>query len=198
MSEWIGYIGALGLGAVLADIVRGVINWFMHKRQLSDEIKKSVILKKLQVSEDAMACLQSVIDELMQLKWICQVEKDIPTNYLEWGRNLEEHLKILYPEVQSKLNRLCTYYDFSSLEIQYDIYHKMEEFNKDVAELSLYCQNVHESEMTGGHATRVIVGDAIKMKEPIMKRLGESVQVVIDYAEDMQKLVRKEVCEYCR
>ena len=59
MNDWINILGLLGLGAVLAELARGVMSIFMHKRQWSDEIKKTVILKKLQVSEDAMACIQS-------------------------------------------------------------------------------------------------------------------------------------------
>lgn len=86
MGDWMNFIGAFGIGAVATAIAQGLINLFLQKQQWSDEIKKTVILKKLQVSEDAMACLQSIIDELMQLKLICQVEKDIPDNYLEWCR----------------------------------------------------------------------------------------------------------------
>ena len=88
MNDYINILGLLGLGVVITELARGIINWFMHKRQWSDEIKKTVIIKKLQVSEDAMACLQSLEDELMQLKMICDVENDIPTIYLEWGAKL--------------------------------------------------------------------------------------------------------------
>lgn len=199
MSEWIGYIGAFGLGAVMTEMVRGAFGWFMHKRQWSDEIKKTVIMKKLQVSEDAMACLQSCEDELMQLKMICDLENDIPTNYLEWGRNLEEHMKALYPEIQSKLNRLCTYYDFSELEAKYDIYRKMEELNKDIAELSLYCQHIYEADMmSGGRKIRVMEGGVHEMKDPLMARLRQSIPEIIKYAEEMQKIVRKEINGYCK
>ena len=88
MSDWLNILGQLGLGALLGIGLKGFIDFLMHKRQWSDEIKKTVIMKKLQVSEDAMACLRSCEDELMQLKMICDVENDIPTNYLEWGAKL--------------------------------------------------------------------------------------------------------------
>lgn len=199
MSEWINILGLLGLGAVLTELARGVMSMFMHKRQWSDEIKKTVIEKKLQVSEDAMACLQSAEDELMQLKMICDVESDIPTSYLEWGRNLEEHMKALYPEIQSKLNRLCTYYDFSDLEAKYDIYQKIEELNKDIAELSLYCQHIHESEMiNGGKKIRIMAGGVYEMIDPLMVRLRQSIPVIIQYAEEMQKIIRNEINGYCK
>ena len=184
---------------IITELARGAINWFMHERQWSDEIKKVVIMKKLQVSEDAMACLQSCIDELMQLKMICDIENDIPTNYLEWGRNLQEHMKSLYPEIQSKLNRLCTYYDFSELEAKHDIYRKMEELNKDIAELSLYCQHIHEAEMTNGvRKIRIMDGGVHEIKDPLMNRLRKSIPVIIQYAEDMQKIVRNEINGYCK
>lgn len=199
MQDWINILGLLGLGAVITDLARGAMNWFMHKRQWSDEIKKTVIMKKLQVSEDTMSCLQSLEDELMQLKMICDVENDIPDNYLEWGRNLEEHMKALYPEIQSKLNRLCTYYDFSELEAKYDLYRKMEELNKDVAELSLYCQHIHEGEMTNGvRKIRVMSGGVHEMKDPLMDRLRKSIPVIIQYAEEMHKIVRNEINGYCK
>ena len=199
MSDWINILGLLGLGAVITELARGAINWFMHERQWSDEIKKTVIMKKLQVSEDAMACLQSCIDELMQLKMICDIENDIPTNYLEWGRNLQEHMKSLYPEIQSKLNRLCTYYDFSDLETKHDIYRKMEELNKDIAELSLYCQHIHEAEMTNGvRKIRIMEGGTHEIKDPLMDRLRKSIPIIIQYAEDMQKIVRNEINGYCK
>ena len=197
MTDWINILGLLGLGAVLTELARGVMSMFMHKRQWSDEIKKTVIMKKLQVSEDAMACLQSCEDELMQLNMICDVENDIPTNYLEWGRNLEEHMKALYPEIQTKLNRLCTYYDFSKLEAKYDIYRKMEELNKDIAELSLYCQHIHEGDATNvGKRIRVMSGGVREMKDPLMYRLRKSIPIVLQYAEEMQKIVRNEINEY--
>lgn len=199
MNDWINILGLLGLGAVLTELARGIMSWFMHKRQWSDEIKKTVILKKLQASEDSMACLQSCEDELMQLKMICDVENDIPTSYLEWGRNLEVHMKALYPEIQSKLNRLCTYYDFSELEKKYDIYRKMEELNKDIAELSLYCQHIYEADMmSGGRKIRVMEGGAHEIKDPLMARLRQSIPVLIQYAEDMQKIVRNEIKGYCK
>lgn len=199
MIDWINILGLLGLGAVITELARGAINWFMHERQWSDEIKKTVIMKKLQVSEDAMTCLQSCIDELMQLKMICDIENDIPTNYLEWGRNLQEHMKSLYPEIQSKLNRLCTYYDFSEMEVKHDIYRKMEELNKDIAELSLYCQHIHEAEMTNGvRKIRIMDGGVHEIKDPLMNRLRKSIPVIIQYAEDMQKIVRNEINGYCK
>lgn len=196
MAEWLGYIGALGLGAVLADIVRGLINWFMHKRQWSDEIKKTVILKKLQVSEDAMACLQSVVDELMQLKLICQVEKDIPTNYLEWCQNLKEHMKALYPEVQTKLNRIGTYYDFSAIEKKHDLYRVLEGFNKHIAKLSIYSQHVYETE-GNAKGIRIISKDAGEI-EPIMEQLLKDINAIINYLEDVQAVVRKDIGQYCK
>lgn len=199
MSDWVNILGLLGLGAVITELARGVMSWFMHKRQWSDEIKKTVIMKKLQVSEDAMACLQSCEGELMQLKMICDVENDIPTSYLEWGRNLEEHMKALYLEIQSKLNRLCTYYDFSELEKKYDIYRKMEELNKDVAELSTYCQHIQEAEMTNGIGkVRIMKGGVHELKDPLMDRLRTSIPVFIQYAEEMQKIVRNEINGYCK
>jgi hypothetical protein len=196
MVEWMNYIGALGLGAVLADIVRGLINWFMHKRQWSDEIKKTVILKKLQVVEDAMACLQSIVDELMQLKLICKVEHDVPANYLEWCRNLEEHTKVLYPEVKSKLNRLGTYYDFSAIEKKHDIYRVLEGFNQHVAELSIYSQHVHTLE-GAAKPVRIISGGAGEI-EPIMARLLDDVDAIIAYAEGVQTVIRKDIGQYCK
>lgn len=196
MAEWLGYIGALGLGVVLADIVRGLINWLMHKRQWSDEIKKTVILKKLQVVEDAMACLQSIVDELMQLKLICQVEQDVPANYLEWCQNLKEHTKVLYPEVQTKLNRLGTYYDFSAIEKKYEIHRVMEEFNKHVAELSIYSQHVHTLEGTA-KPIRVISRGAGEI-EPIMAQLLKDLNAIISYAEDVQTIIRNDIGQYCK
>ena len=199
MQDWINILGLLGLGAVLTELARGVMSMFMHKRQWSDEIKKTVIMKKMQVSEDAMACLQSCEDELTQLKMICDVENDIPTSYLEWGRNLEEHMKALYPEIQSKLNRLCTYYDFSELEKKYDICRKMEELNKDVAELSLYCQHIHEAEMTNGVGkVRIMKSGVREMKDPLMERMKKSIPAIIQYAEEMQKIVRNEINGYSK
>lgn len=199
MQDWINILGLLGLGAVITELARGTINWFMHKRQWSDEIKKTVIMKKLQVSEDAMTCLQSCIDELMPLKMICDIDNDIPTNHLEWGRNLQEHIKALYPEIQSKLNRLCTYYDFSELDAKYEIYRKIDELYKDIAELSLYCQHIHEADMTNGvKKIRITEGGVHEMKNPLMARLRESIPLVIQYAEEMQKIVRNEINGYCK
>lgn len=196
MVEWIGYIGTLGLGAVLAVFVQELFKLLLHKRQWSDEIKKTVILKKLQVVEDAMACLQSIVDELMQLKLICQVEHDVPANYLEWCRNLEEHIKSLYPEVQTKLNRLGTYYDFSAIEKKHEIHRAMESFNKHVAELSIYSQHVHTLEGTA-KPIRVISEGAGDV-EPIMTQLLEDVSAIIDYAEDVQTVIRKDIASYCK
>lgn len=45
MQDWINILGILGLGAVLTELARGVLSWFMHKRQWSDEIKKTVIFR---------------------------------------------------------------------------------------------------------------------------------------------------------
>lgn len=196
MPEWINYIGAFGIGAVVTALAQGLINLFLHKRQWSDEIKKTVILKKLQVSEDAMECLQSVVDELMQLKLICQVEKDIPANYLEWCQNLKEHMKVLYPEVQTKLNRLGTYYDFSDIEKKHDIYRVLEGFNKHVAKLSIYSQHVHVAE---GNATgiRIITKEAGEI-EPIMAQLLEDLNTIISYAEDVQTVIRNDIGKYCK
>ena len=196
MNDWINILGLLGLGAVITELARGAINWFMHERQWSDEIKKTVIMKKLQVSEDAMTCLQSCIDELMQLKLICQVEHDVPANYLEWCRNLEEHIKSLYPEVQTKLNRLGTYYDFSAIEKKHEIHRAMESFNKHVAELSIYSQHVHTLE-GAAKPIRVISGGAGDV-EPIMTQLLEDVSAIIDYAEDVQAVIRKDIASYCK
>ena len=159
MVEWIGYIGTLGLGAVLAVFVQELFKLLLHKRQWSDEIKKTVILKKLQVSEDAMANLQSIVDELMQLKLICQVENDIPTAYIEWCRNIEERTKTLYSETQSKLNRLVVYYDLSAIDRKHKIYQVMERFNKHVAEMAIYSQHVLTPEGTS-KPIRVITGGA--------------------------------------
>lgn len=57
MSDWLNILGLLGLGAVLTEFARGVMSMFMHKRQWSDEIRKTVIMKKLHVSEDAYGML---------------------------------------------------------------------------------------------------------------------------------------------
>ena len=196
MEEWIGYIGTLGIGAFLTVLIQEIFKFRLHKRQWSDEIKKTVILKKLQVSEDAMACLQSIIDELMQLKLICQVEKDIPNNYLEWCQNLKEHMKNLYPEVQAKLNRLGTYYDLSAIEKRHDIYCVMERFNKHVAELSIYSQHVLIPEGTA-KPVRVITSEAGNI-ETIMAQLIEDLNVIIDYAEGVQEVIRKDIGQYCQ
>ena len=196
MQEWMNYIGAFGIGAVVTAIAQGLINLFLQKQQWSDEIKKTVILKKLQVVEDAMACLQSIVDELMQLKLICQVEHDVPANYLEWCRNLEEHIKSLYPEVQTKLNRLGTYYDFSAIEKKHEIHRAMESFNKHVAELSIYSQHVHTLE-GAAKPIRVISGGAGEI-EPIMAQLLEDANAIIDYAEDVQAVIRKDISSYCK
>lgn len=83
MADWMNFIGAFGIGAVVTAIAQGVINLFLQKQQWNDDIKKTVILKKLQVAEDAMACLQMIEDEMLQLKWICQLDEDIPSNYAE-------------------------------------------------------------------------------------------------------------------
>lgn len=196
MGDWMNFIGAFGIGAVATAIAQGLINLFLQKQQWSDEIKKTVILKKLQVSEDAMACLQSIIDELMQLKLICQVEKDIPDNYLEWCQNLKEHMKNLYPEVQAKLNRLGTYYDLSAIEKRHDIYCVMERFNKHVAELSIYSQHVLIPEGTA-KPVRVITSEAGNI-ETIMAQLIEDLNVIIDYAEGVQEVIRKDIGQYCQ
>ena len=197
MSEWIGYIGAFGLGAVMTEMVRGAFSLFMHKRQWSDEIKKTVIEKKLQVSEDAMACLQSFVDELIQIKFICQVEKDIPSNYLTWCQNLEEHMKALYPEVQSNVNRLCVYYDFSSIEEQFNIHRVMEDFNKDIRLFTDYSSRIVDSEPTSMGRIRLIEGNQGDIK-PLFERLGNSVQTIIDYVEATQSQIRDEIKSYCK
>ena len=57
MNDWINILGLLGLGAVITELARGAINWFMHERQWSDEIKKVVIMKKLQGIEEEDPCL---------------------------------------------------------------------------------------------------------------------------------------------
>ena len=196
MAEWMNYIGAFGIGAVVTAIAQGVINLFLQKQQWSNEIKKTVILKKLQVSEDAMACLQSIVDELMQLKLICQDEHEIPANYLEWCRNLEEHMKALYPEVQAKLTRLGTYYDFSAIEKKHDIHRVMEGFSKHVAELSIYSQHVH---VTGGNARAILIksGGAGEI-EPMLARISADTESIINYAEDVQAAIRKDVGQYCK
>ncbi len=196
MEEWIGYIGTLGIGAFLTVLIQEIFKFRLHKRQWSDEIKKTVILKKLQVSEDAMACLQSIIDELMQLKLICQVEKDIPDNYLERCQNLKDHMNTLYPEVQAKLNRLGTYYDLSPIEKRHDIYHAMESFNKHVAELSIYSQHVLISEGTTSKPIRIITGKTGNIKT--MAQLIEDLNAIIDYAEDVQTVIRKDIVKYCK
>lgn len=197
MAEWIGYIGALGLGAVLADIVRGVINWFMHKRQWSDEIKKTVILKKLQVAEDAMVCLQSIEDELMQLKWICQIDEDIPSNYVEWCQNLQEHIKELYPMVQMKLSKLGVYYDFSDVEKKYDVHRLMEEFNQDVVRFSVYAQSILDFDPTPKGQIRIYNGEKADIK-PVKERMGKSILVIIEYVEAVQTVIRKDISSYCK
>ena len=196
MVEWIGYIGTLGLGAVLAVFVQELFKLLLHKRQWSDEIKKTVILKKLQVSEDAMANLQSIVDELMQLKLICQVENDIPTAYIEWCRNIEERTKTLYSETQSKLNRLVVYYDLSAIDRKHKIYQVMERFNKHVAEMAIYSQHVLTPEGTS-KPIRVITGGAGEI-ESILKNLSEDVDSMISYAEDIQSVIRKDIGGYSK
>ena len=108
-------------------------------------------------------------------------------------------MKALYPEIQSKLNRLCTYYDISELEAKCDIYRKMEKLNKDIAELSLYCQHIHEADMTNEvKKVRIMEGGAHKIKDPLMARLRKSIPVIIQYVEEMQKIVRNEINGYCK
>lgn len=196
MTEWLNFIGAFGIGAVVTAIAQGLINLILQKRQWNDEIKKTVILKKLQVAEDAMACLQSVVDELMQLKLICQVEKDMPANYLEWCQNLQERTKTLYPEVQAKWNRLGTYYDFSAIEKKHDIHRVMEVFNKRVAELSVYGQHILVAE--GGAKNIRIKSSGAGEIEQIIAQLIEDLNAMIDYSEDVQTLVRKDIVQYCK
>lgn len=196
MSDWINILGLLGLGAVITELARGVMSMFMHKRQWSDEIKKTVIMKKLQVSEDAMANLQSIVDELMQLKLICQVENDIPTAYIEWCRNIEERTKTLYSETQSKLNRLVVYYDLSAIDRKHKIYQVMERFNKHVAEMAIYSQHVLTPEGTS-KPIRVITGGAGEI-ESILKNLSEDVDSMISYAEDIQSVIRKDIGGYSK
>lgn len=196
MSGWIGYIGTLGIGAVLTVIIQEFFKLWLHKRLWDDEIKKTVILKKLQVSEDAIVCLQSVIDELLQLKLICQVEKDVPLNYLGWCRNLENHTNALYSEVQAKLNRLGTYCDFSTIEKKHDIHLVMERFNNHVAELSRYSQHLQVAEDTI-EPILIISGDTGKI-EPLMVRIAADVESIISYAEEVQSVVRNDIGQYCR
>ncbi len=195
MAEWLGYIGSLGIGAALTVFIQEIFKLRLHKRQWNDDIKKIVILKKLQVSEDAMACLQSVIDELMQLKLICQIEKDIPDNYLEWCQGLNDHMKALYPEVQAKLNRLGTYYELSAIEKRHDIYRVLESFNKHVAELSEYSQHVLIPE-GAGEPIRVIIGETSDIVV-IMAQLIEDLNAIIVYVEDVQAIIRKDIGQYC-
>lgn len=40
MNAILEYISTLGVGALLAVVVKGVINYFMHRRMWSDEISK--------------------------------------------------------------------------------------------------------------------------------------------------------------
>ena len=197
MAKWIGYIGTLGIGAFLTVLIQEIFKLRLHKRQWNDDIKKTVILKKLQVAEDAMACLQMIEDEMLQLKWICQLDEDIPSNYVEWCQDLQEHIKELNPMIQTKLSRLGVYYDFSELDKKYDVHRLLEEFNQYIVEFSIYAQSIMDFEPTTKGQIRLYNGEKIDIK-PVKKRMEKAILLLIDYAEAMQSFIRKDISSYCK
>ena len=53
--------------------------------------------------------------------------------------------------------------------------------------------------MTNGvRKIRIMDGGVHEIKDPLMNRLRKSIPVIIQYAEDMQKIVRNEINGYCK
>lgn len=198
MNAILDYIGTLGIGALLTVIVQGVINYFMHRRKWSDEISKPVIVEKLHVLRDVMISLQNFRNELFKIQMACPKETNKYEKNIEYCKDMIEQVKPIFTDVHAKLNDWNVYYDLNTINFKYDILQHLECLLKDVEVISSYYQSVTISgEPSDKNRIIVQFGDKKDITSNI-DRLHTTIFSIIEYLEEIQMIIRKDINEYCK
>lgn len=198
MNAILDYIGTLGIGALLTVIVQGVINYFMHRRKWSNEISKPVIMEKLHVLRDVMISLQEFRNELITIQMACPKETNKYEKNIEYCKDMIEYVKPIFIDVHAKLNNCNIYYDLNTINSKYDILQHLECLLKDVEVISSYYQSVTISgEPSDKNRFIVQFGDKKDITSNI-DRLHITISSIIEYLEEIQMIIRKDINEYCK
>ena len=198
MNAILDYIGTLGIGALLTVIVQGVINYFMHRRKWSDEISKPVIVEKLHVLRDVMISLQDFRNELMKIQLACTQETEDFEKDVEYCQNMTELIKPIQAAVHVKLYEWNVYYDLNSINAKYNILQYFECFSKDLEIISSYYRSITISgEPSDKNRVVIQFGDKVDITANI-DRLHATILSIIEYLEEIQMIIRKDINEYCK
>ena len=193
----LNYISTLGLGALLTVIVKGIIDYIMHKRQWSDEISKPIVMEKLHVLRDVMITLQNFQNELKTLQMFCQLGADKSDAHVEYCRNVADKMKEFLVGVHSKLNDWSVYYDLSAIDTKFDVYQQWEWFMEDLTVISSYYESVTFcGEPSDVNQFVVQFGDKKDIASNI-QRLHVSILNIEAYVQEIQAITRKNINEYC-
>lgn len=157
-----------------------------------------MIMEKMHVLHNVMISLQEFRYELMTIQMACPKETNKYDKNIEYCKDMIERIKPIFTDVHAKLNDWNVYYDLNTINSKYDIMQRTECLLKDVEVISSYYQSVTISGEPSDKSRIIVQFGNKKDITSNIDRLHATILLIIEYVEEIQMIIRKDINEYCK